>query len=331
MTHPNSAPKSLQPPLFVRVPASTSNLGPGFDCLGLAAEMWLEVALRPTPASSEHTFERVGSHAMELLGAETELVVEAFALAARSFGVRGSFRFRVRHEIPIARGFGSSGAAVAAGLLLAAALREDARSALDRSHLLRLGIALEGHPDNVTASLFGGATLCHPAPDGPGSDPVWVPVEVHSKLRLALAWPHEALSTARARAALPRHVPLEEATENPRRLALLLAGLRQADPNLLRVGGEDALHVRHRLPLIPGAAQALEAARAAGAWLATISGAGSGLVALGPRDRIEPVARAMEQALRRATGAGCGRVVPRALEPPVVESLRNDHERGWST
>jgi len=167
----------------------------------------------------------------------------------------------------------------------------------------------------VTASLFGGCTLCHPAPDG---RPARIANAIAPSIGFALAWPAEALSTARARAALPELVPFADAVENPRRLALLLEGLRTGDARLLAIGAEDRLHVKHRLPLIPGAEQTLAAARACGAWVATISGAGSGLVALGPHGRIAAIAEAMRAALIESTGTGEARVVEPVLEPPAV-------------
>jgi homoserine kinase len=183
-------------------------------------------------------------------------------------------------------------------------------------------VALEGHPDNVTASLFGGCTLCHPAPAGPGSAPRFFHVPLSPALRYAVAWPREPLATARARAALPESVPFADAVENPRRLALLVEGLRTGDPELLALGGEERLHERWRLPLIPGAKTALAAARDAGAYLATISGAGSGLFAIGPAADIAAVAEALRAELERASGKGTARIVEPVLGSPVVEGAR---------
>jgi homoserine kinase len=304
-----------RPPLAVRVPASTSNLGPGFDCLGLALSLWLEVRVRGPIGGPRSTIERRGS-LVEV--DEPDLVLVAFERAARETGgvVAGALAFEADSEIPVGRGFGSSGAAIAAGLLLANAL---AARPLAARELLRLGIELEGHPDNVTASLLGGCTLCHPSPSGLG--PAVLRPPVHPSLGFALAWPAFALATERARSALPPSYPLADARENARRLPFLLAGLASGDLELLAIGIEDRLHVAHRLPLIPGAERALDAAREAGAFAATISGAGSGLVALGPRERIEPVARAMEHALGGAHGPGASRVVEPVHGEPRVEPL----------
>jgi len=307
--------------LRLRVPGSTSNLGPGFDLLGLTVSLFLDVRLTSVdPGANEHELVRRDPGTNEHEPApEHELLVRAFDHAADELGVEGCYHFDMSCGIPVGRGFGSSGAAVAAGLLLARALCDHPQE-VARDQLLGWGIELEGHPDNVTASLFGGCTLCHPDPDG--GAPAHISNAIAPSIGFALAWPTTPLSTAQARDALPRTVDFSDAVENPRRLALLLEGLRTGDARLLALGGEDRLHVAHRLPLIPGATQALAAARSAGAWLATISGAGSGLVALGERGRIGEIAEAMALALRAQTGAGEARVVDPVVEAPRVQRLQ---------
>jgi len=298
--------------LRLRVPGSTSNLGPGFDLLGLALTLFLDVRLtRLRTDADEHELTR-GELAAE---PEREILIRAFDRAADELEVQGRYRFEMSCGIPVERGFGSSGAAVAAGLLLARALSPHPEE-VERDRLLAWGIELEGHPDNVTASLFGGCTLCLPSPEG--GAPARISNPISPSIGFALAWPPTPLSTARARAVLPSTVDFADAVENPRRLALLLEGLRTGDGHLLALGGEDRLHVGHRLPLIPGGSSALAAARSAGAWLATISGAGSGIVALGPMGRIGEIADALAKALRAETGGGEGRVVEPVLEAPRV-------------
>lgn len=307
--------------LEVRVPASTSNLGPGFDFLGLALALELRVVLRAEPGTGEPVFEELEGTAAGWPRDATNLVWRAFEHARRELGARPwKCRIEASSSIPVARGLGSSGAAVAAGLLLAAAL---APRAATEEELLRWGLELEGHPDNASAALLGGCTLSVPVgPVGPGGKAELVVVRqvLSPELGFALAWPVRTLPTAAARRALPQSVPFGDAVENPRRLALLLEGLRRADPRLLALGGEDRLHVRYRLPLIPGAAEALAAARERGAWLATISGSGSALIAIGPRPARAGFGEAMRVALERTEpGAECAVVEP-VFDRPVVRT-----------
>lgn len=295
----------------VSVPCSTSNLGPGFDQLGLCLSLFLDARVSPRTAGRP-AVEATAPDAWPSAGGD--LLWRAFERAAGP--AASGARIEVSSAIPIGRGLGSTGAAVAAGLLLGRAWSGD--PAPDRRALLATGVELEGHPDNVAASLFGGCTLCVPVDELPLP---LIQVDVHPDLGFAAAWPEAPLETARARAALPDRVPFADAVENARRLPLLLEGLRRADPQLLRLGSDDRLHQRHRLPLIPGAAEALEAARDSGAHAAAISGAGSAVVALTPLDRREPVARAMAAALRTATGSATARALDVVRDAPRVEAL----------
>lgn len=314
-------------PATVRIACSTSNLGPGFDCLGLALSLWLEATARPvgpapSPASGPtgERRPRVRRRAEAAHWPERDdLFLTAFEAGAREGGGAPEVELDVRSEIPVGRGFGSSGAAVAAGLLLGSALAAD-EVPLARLHAL--GVALEGHPDNVTASLYGGLTLCHP--DAAQGRPLLVQSPVSPRLAFVLAWTDQTLTTAEARRVLPRTVPFADAVENARRLPLLLAGLRDADRALIGAGGQDRLHVPCRLPLIAGGEEALAAAHAAGAWLATISGAGSGLVAVAPREDCEAVAAALRAALARHAQGATARVLEAVREAPHVR-----HAEPW--
>ena len=293
------------PPLTVRVPATTSNLGPGFDCLGLALSLELGVTLRASSSAApgEVRVRADGVDGWPLAGdagAGEDLLVRALRAGLARFGGgagEAGLELAVASEIPIARGLGSSGAAVVAGLLLAAEL---APARPSRAELLALAIELEGHPDNAAPALEGG--LCLASADGPR--PRVVRYEPHASLGFAVAWPPTRLATSEARALLPERVTLADAVANARGLALLLEGLRSGDPELLRLGEADRLHVPHRLPRIPGGATALAAARAAGAYLATVSGSGTALFAIGPRGGEPPIAEAMRSALDLARAGG---------------------------
>jgi homoserine kinase len=304
--------------LALRVPASTSNLGPGFDLLGLCLSLHLDVEVETLSPGHAHRYADLAGEARHWPAPPECALFRAFDHTRRASGETPmGLALHASSEIPIGRGFGSSGAAVAAGLLLASAL---AREPVSRARLVEWGLELEGHPDNSTASLCGGCTLALPHERGVRV----VAARVHASIGFALAWPATALSTSRARTVLPREVPFRDAVENPRRLAMLVAGLESGDPDLLRLGEEDRLHVRHRLPLIAGGERALALAHESGAWLATISGSGSGLIALGPRSHVARIAEAMRQALDAADGPACARVVELVRAPPEVVRVRDE-------
>jgi homoserine kinase len=297
----------------VRVSASTSNLGPGFDVVGLALDLGLEVDARRA-GERARVVHREGEARAWPQG-EDDLLLQGFERAFRELGGSGGVELAARSEIPVGRGLGSSAAAVVAGLLLGAHF---APRAVPRETLLGWAIELEGHPDNAAPALFGGLQLTCPRA---GAPPRAVALELHPELGFALAWPDAQLETAFARTLLPREVPLAQASDTARRLALVLEGLRRGDPELLGAGEVEHLHVPHRLPHIQGGAQALAAARAAGAHLATISGSGSALFAVTRRDDAERVARAMGEAFRAAGAGGAHRAARVVLTAPAVETL----------
>ncbi len=296
--------------LHVRTPASTSNLGPGFDLLGLALELWLEVECEGSPGP-QHELVLADDASTTWPAARHNLLCTAFDLALEHFGARPRpSRFEVRSEIPLCRGLGSSGAAIAAGLQLGALTAGVEEP--DLLQLAELGLALEGHPDNSTASLFGGCTLAVPL-EGGALKVVQQPLA--ESLIFAVAWPSRVVSTEDARRVLPDHVRFEDAVENPRRLALLLEGLRTAEPELLALGTQDRLHVAARTALIPGAHEAVQAALEAGAFAATISGSGSTLIALHTEERVATqLAEVMASELRKHNDWAEGRALCSALE-----------------
>lgn len=298
----------------VRVPASTSNLGPGFDCAGLALALFLEIEARPAPAA-QHELE-LGPGTESWPAGRENLLLVAFERAWTAAGGGGQrFRFRAASEIPLSRGLGGSGASVVAGMLLASAL---APRRLDPDELLRLAVEIEGHPDNVSPALLGGCVLALPRK---GAAPRIVRQALHPSLAFAVAWPSVGLETVLARRLLPANVAFADAADNPRRLALLLEGLRTGDRELLELGAVDHLHVPYRLPRIPGGERALAAARAAGAHVATISGSGSGLFFIAPRAAIEDVAGAARAELERASPPAVARVLDAVLEPSVATPI----------
>lgn len=276
----------------VRVPCSTSNLGAGFDCIGLAFDRYLTATLHVTDTRVE--IERRGTLASLGDDPNDDLVIAA----ARSQGCELRGRLELDSNIPVGRGLGSSAAAAVAGLMLAARLND---TEVEREVIAASAAALEGHPDNAVPCTFGGLMA--------GITETKKTVEtvrVHrlrlsERIRFVFAAPQSILSTKTARRSLPEQVDHAAATRSLARVIALIEGLAEADPEMLRIGFTDELHVPYRLPLIPGGEDALRAAHDAGAYAATISGSGSGLIAACPPDMEFEVTNAMRVAFERAT------------------------------
>ena len=234
----------------VRVPASSANLGPGFDVLAAALALHTEVEVVETGSFAVET-------ELDVPRDRTNLVVRAFERLA---GPADRFTFRIASDIPLAGGLGSSAAAIVAGLVAADHLLE-----LDED-LLAHATALEGHPDNVAAALHGGFVLCA---DGRAER-----LEPPPGLEGVLVVPYEPVRTAEARAALPAEVPLQDAVFNVAHGALLTLGLATGDRDLVARGLADRLHQPRRAHLYPRSMELVEQARTLGALGATISGAG---------------------------------------------------------
>jgi len=294
---------SARPAHFAaRVPASTSNLGSGFDMLGLAVNRYLTATWTPgdEPLSIHYAGTLMGHRGEP----RSDLAARALAGALAEAGAAPpGGRLLLDSAIPVERGLGSSAAAVAAGLTLAAAFLGQP---LDRRLALERAVELEGHPDNAAPALLGG--LVATTRDGAGR-PLPFSLPLAPSLAFAFAAPGSGVSTARARQALPEAVPHGRAVAALGRAAALVHGLATADAALLRAGFQDDLHVPYRLPLISGGQAAMAAAMEAGAWAVTISGSGSGLFAVTTADRAASVATAMEDAFRAAGPGAIGFVL----------------------
>lgn len=269
----------------VRVPCSTSNLGSGFDTIGLALDRYLQVTFEPDDEGGLRV-ERGGTlpPLSEKLG--PDLVAETFTAELAKVGTEPSGLLTLVSEIPIARGLGGSAAAILAGYDLARAVRGEAR---DDDAAFRAALRHEGHGDNAAPSLFGGLRAVASTPDGP----VVVQLHLSPAVGFAYAAPPGGVTTREAREILPSHVPHSVAAATLGRLAALIRGLAEGHPDLIRLGVKDELHMPYRVPLIPGSMAAMTAATEAGAWAVTVSGAGSGLIAMCHPDDAEVVADAM--------------------------------------
>ena len=278
--------------LTVEVPASTSNLGPGLDCLGLALELRDVVIVERAEDESEAGIEIEGRDARSIPDDESNLVLRAArAVAERAGRPLPPLRILQRTRIPVAAGLGSSGAAVVAGLTVGARLLDvgyDERQSLD------VAVAFEGHPDNVSPALLGGLTLSTRGPEGTLSRRVPI-----AAARVVVATPSFRLATDEMRALLPASVPLAVATASSGRVALLVEALRLGDYTLLAHAAHDELHEPLRQPYVRGFAEVRAAAIEAGAAAVTLSGSGPSLVAFAGTGYAE-IASAMTEAWQRA-------------------------------
>ncbi len=241
---------------LVRVPASSANLGPGYDAMAAAVALHLELEVEE---AGEFSLDPGG---LSVPTGRENLIVRAFESLHPADGIA----FRLRSEIPLARGLGSSAAAIVAGLAAADHLFE---LALTREELLARATAIEGHPDNVAAAIYGGFVVC-----AAGGEPFAARFDPPEGLEGIVVIPGEKVSTRRAREAIPAEVPLADAVANVSAAALLVLGLRSADLDLLARGLNDRLHQPRRRELYPRSMEIVDAGTELGALGATISGAG---------------------------------------------------------
>jgi homoserine kinase len=243
---------------LVRVPATSANLGPGYDTLAAALDLFLELEVEE---AGEYSFDGGG------LGVPTgrdNLIVRAFESLQPADGLA----FRLKSEIPLARGLGSSAAAIVAGLAAADHLFE---LALSKGDLLVRATELEGHPDNVAAAIYGGFVVCGSDEDGrPGA----VRFDPPSGLEAIAVIPPDEVPTEEARRAIPADLPLADAVANVSAAARLVLGLQRADLDLIAAGLADRIHQPRRRHLYPRSMELVDSARELGALGATISGAG---------------------------------------------------------
>jgi len=285
------------------VPATSANLGPGFDVLGLALALYNEVTLQP---SSDVSVSIEGEGADHLERDERNVVVRGVRAVHERLGRPfAGIKIACVNRIPTARGLGSSAAAWLAGIVGANAFLG---SPLEQDTLLQLAATGEGHPDNVAAALLGGLTVACWSE----GRVVAASLPVPSAIRWVVLIPEVRASTAEARAILPQTVSRADAVFNLQRVSLLLAALRGGRADLLAVAMEDRLHQPYRRRLFPWMDRVTAAARSAGAAGCVLSGAGPSLLAA-VEGGAESVAKAMESALRESGVSG--RAVALEVDP----------------
>jgi homoserine kinase len=301
----------------VRAPASSANLGPGFDALGLALDLWNEVVV---DTEGEPGAVRVEGPDAALLGGRENLALTAMRRLAEEHGRELSpFELIARTDVPVARGLGSSAAALVAGLVAADRLLG---LKLSLAELYALAWRMEGHGDNVGAALYGGAVLAVP--------------QVREAVRLCecddlglvavFFVPEVTGATWAARAALPALVPHPDAAFNVAVAAGLALGLRSGDRELIAAGMHDRLHEPYRARLFPHLEPLAGAARHAGALGACLSGAGPSVLALAPPDAASSVAAAYEAEARRLGLAGAALTLAPAARGAHVAEDRSGQE-----
>jgi len=274
-------------PVRVRVPATSANLGPGFDSFGLALQLYDDVVVRV--AESGLAVDVAGEGADEVRRDKRNLVVRAVQSTFEVLGgqPRG-LEVVCANRIPHGRGLGSSAAAIVAGVLAARELVLGGADKLPDDAVLRLAARIEGHPDNVAACLLGGFTLAWTEADELGDVSRAVRLDVHPGIAPVVFVPDTSASTAKVRKLLPEQVSHHDAAANAARAALLVEALTHR-PELLMVATVDALHQQYRAPAMPRSAALVEQLRSA-AVPAVISGAGPTVLALALAEQADGVA-----------------------------------------
>ncbi len=273
----------------VQVPATTANLGPGFDTLGMALKLYNFVEMQQIQEGL--VIEVFGDGAESIARNESNIVYRAALKLFNQVDYKPSgLKIRLTNQIPVCRGLGSSAAAIVGGILAANIL---SGSKLDTNDLLTLATKIEGHPDNVAPALMGGMVVSAVAE----GEVHCVKIQPPPGLKTVVAVPNFKLATKAAREALPGQVTLQDAVFNVSRTALLVAAMCQGDLSKLNYAMEDRLHQNYRAALIPGMKKVLAAVKLAGAKGVVLSGAGPTLIAFAD-DNFDLIAWVMRETFR---------------------------------
>jgi homoserine kinase len=285
--------------VVVRVPASTSNCGAGFDTLGLALNLYNRVTLTRTGGGDPVPERPADARAQSM-------VSEAAAAFARATGRGGAgFSYRIEGDVPPARGLGSS-VTVVAGVLAGLGRLLDAP--LARRQLVALAAAIEGHPDNAGAGILGGFCVSRSNP-ATGAYVDSQRFEVSGDIAFVVVSPPVEFVTKESRGALPATLPLFDAVKSINSAAYIVAAFASRDYERLRDSAGDFVHEPHRLPQIPGGAEAIRAGVGAGAWTGWLSGSGSSVLCVCERAKADAVFMAMTAAFARVSMPSDGRIL----------------------
>ena len=284
----------------VKAPATTANMGPGYDCLGMALDVWNTIEIEVLD-SGEPVVEVTGEGAGELETGRDNLVYRSMEFLFQDAEQEMPLvRIRCDNAIPLARGMGSSAAAIAGGLVAANAICSQDYTPND---LLEMAATIEGHPDNVAAAVLGGMQLVISDKTEEGSRLYTVPINVPPELHAVVFVPQVRIATEDARAVLPEKVTMADAVHNMGRVGLLVASMATNHPEYLAIATQDLLHQPYRQPLFPAMKVIFKAALDAGALGVFLSGSGSTVLAL-TQGREMTVAYEMAEAARQASVEG---------------------------
>ncbi len=262
----------------IKIPCSTSNLGPGFDTLGLALNRYLYLSAKE---ANELSITVEGNGKEHITTDATNLVYHAMGYTAKHLGNDlPAMHLHIKNEIPAYGGLGGSGAAIAGGVFLA---NELLKGGLTKAEMLNIAVGIEGHPDNVSAALFGGLTInCFDAERKVHCRSV----KIERPLSVITCSPHFQVQTKEARKILPQQVPLKDAVTNIENAASLVGAMMSGDFEALRYVTAEKLHEQYRAALIPGYEEAKKSALDAGALSFNISGAGPTVFAFAMKNEI---------------------------------------------
>ena len=281
----------------IRVPATTANLGPGFDCLGLALKLYLNLEIEEIEKGFVIEYRGEGAEKFSVKKKEDTLIWKSMNLALKRTHEdihKKGLEIRVFNEIPITRGLGSSASAIIGGIVGAARLY---KVDLTNREMLELALSLEGHMDNIAPALIGGLTLAYKT----GREEIrWARIKTPLDLRIVVVIPEFTLNTKEMRKVLPQKVALSEAIFNLSRSALLVNALQNSDWEVLAEAMEDRLHQPYRAPFIPGIEDMFSHIKETGLAGVALSGSGPSVVSLTKKGREEEISKIMKRAFLKA-------------------------------
>ena len=292
----------------IRVPATTANLGCGFDCFGLALKKYLFLEIEE--AKEDLMIQSRGEGAAQFEKGENNLIWKAFMLVLKKYGkgrdVKG-IRIKTLNQIPVTRGLGSSASAIIGGIIAASRLYN---LKLSNEEILKAALSLEGHMDNIVPALMGGFTLAYSTENKPVK---WLKIKFPNDLRVVVAIPDFHLSTEKMRSVLPDKLPLSDAIFNLSRSALLVKSLQESRWELLAEAMEDKIHQPYRATYIPGLQEMFSQVKNTGYAGIALSGSGPTVISLTKRGTENIISQIMGDAFLKA-GINCRVLV---LEPDL--------------